>query len=159
MSRIHLADLPALWTLSAEEMEQVVGAGTRFRPSLEPLEEREVPSASFATSTLGGVTASFSLNNGVLTETSGPHVGVMATGVQGLYQGTNAAHQQVAFDWTNHVLKEFTPNHGWVSLGSAGQVAQEQTENPLFTEGSSLFLATGIPAATSAGRQLVEHGV
>ncbi len=141
--RIVIENLPAFQTLTDEEMAVILGAG-RFRPMLEQLETREVMSANVVSS-LGGVNASFNLTNGILSETQGPQVGVQASGVQGLFQGQDSAGHQVAYEWLNNGLSEFTPDQGWVGIGNADQVVQDNNGSVLFTQGTSLFLATGVP--------------
>jgi hypothetical protein len=126
---------------------------------MEQFEDRNLLSAS-AMSTLGGTTASFSLlNRGIVWETSGPNVGVVSGGVQGLYQGADSAGNLVAFELVNHFLYEYTPNQGWLGIGGADQVAQDANNHVFFREGGNLFEATGVPAATAAGSQFLAKGV
>ena len=142
--RIVIEDLPAEQPLTEAEMAALMGAG-RFRPNLEQLETREVMSATIAGSTLGGVAVSFSLNNGILSETSGPHVGVHARGVQGLFQGRDAAGHEVVYDQVGGYLNEYSPSRGWVGDGAANQV-QDINDAIFFTRNGALFLASGTPA-------------
>ncbi len=152
MARITINDLPPVEMLTTEELELIFGAGRRtFRPTLEALEDRQLLSAS-AISTLGGVAASFSLDNGVLSETSGPRVGIQATSVQGLFQSRDAAGHEIVFEKVQNYLYEFTPK-GWVGIGHADQVAQNGSSTLLFDQGTALFAATGVPSSAAAGRR------
>jgi len=129
------------------------------RPTVEQLEDRQMLSAN-PMSTLGGSTASFSLlNNGVVWETSGPKVGVVSGGVQGLYQGVDSAGDLVVFALVSHFLDEYTPSQGWLGIGGADQAAQDLSDHVFFREGSNLFEATGVPMATAAGSQFLTKGV
>jgi hypothetical protein len=143
MARITIDDLPALQDIPAEQLDEIFGAGLRFGPSFEALEGREVLSATLATNTLG-VTAAFSLSNGLLTETQGPNIGVVASNVQRLYQGTNGTGQQVAYDLVNNYLYQFDGTRNvWPGVGGASSVAEDRTGAVFFTEGGTLLQATG----------------
>jgi len=98
----------------------------RFRPGCERLEQREVLS-TVASSTVGGVLASFSLNNGVLWETK-PGVGIVSHNAQGLFQAADSTGYQLAYCEVQNTLYEFTPS-AWVNTGLRGvsQVAVDGT--------------------------------
>ncbi len=116
-----------------------------FRPTFEALEDRQLLSAS-AVSNLMNQTVQFNLrDDGHLLMTRGGVQTDVGSGVQGLYQGKDAAGDQVAFDWSNNLLNEYTPNHAWVVIGRADQVTQDASNDVFFTRGGTLSLATGIP--------------
>ena len=70
----------------------------------------------------------------------------MTGGVQALYQTTDSKGHQVVFDWVSNSLNEFTPNQGWLDVGSVDQVAQDGINNALlFTHANTLYLVTGAP--------------
>jgi hypothetical protein len=149
-----LPTCPPLHDIPAEELEEIFGAGSRrFQPSFEVLEDRQLLSAS-AVSTLGGVTVQFSLDNTGNLQSTGA-VQTSVSGVQGLYQGQDSTAHQVAFDLVSNYLNEFTPNQGWVGIGGAGQVAQDHSGAVFFTEGTTLFQATGVPTGSPAGWTVV----
>ncbi len=122
----------------------------RARPNLESLETREVMSA-VATSTLGGVSASFLLNNGSLWEKSGSHYVIKATGVQGLYQSKDSSGHKLAFDLAKGTLNEFTPKAGWVGISPASQLVMDDYQHIFVQNGSQLLEATGVARAAGAG--------
>jgi hypothetical protein len=125
-------------------------AAPRFRPSFEALEDRRLLAAG-AFSNLGGVPVQFNiLGNGHLRETVGGTQTDLGT-VQGLYQGKDFAGHRVAFDWVSGTLSEFAPGLGFVAVGSADQVAQDNRDAVFFRQGSLLRLATGVPAGGVAG--------
>jgi hypothetical protein len=130
----------------------------RFRPMFEALEDRRLLAAS-AFSNLGGVPVQFNLlGNGHLRETVGGAQTDLGT-VQGLYQGKDFAGRQVAFDWVSGTLSEFAPGLGFVTVGGADQVAQDNRDEVFFRQGSLLRLATGVPAGGVAGSVPVLGGV
>ena len=142
--RIVIEDLPPLETLTAEEMAQIVGAG-RTRLSLESLEDRRLMAASVF-STLANVSAQFDLTaQSRVLMTEGGFQTDMGPGVQQLFQGHDAAGDQVVFEQlANNTLAEFN-GQNFVNMGEADQVAQDAAGSLVFTRGSDLFLATGTP--------------
>src|SRR5262245_40277899 len=76
------------------------GAGRpHFRPSVEMLEDRQMPSTT-AFSNLGGIPVQFTLrDDGHLLETRAGVTTDLGTGFRGLYQGKDSAGDQVAYDW------------------------------------------------------------
>ena len=125
-----------------------------FRPRLEQLESREVMTAS-AISNLGGTVAQFNLlANGHLQQTVAgiqTDLGV----VQGLFQGQDSTGHQVVFEQLGNSLNEFTPNLGWVGIGEADQVAQDNSGDVFFREAGTLLRATGVPTGGAAGWQIM----
>ena len=130
------------------------------RPRLESLEDRLAPAASVtatATSNLLNKPVQFSLyDNGHLVMTRGTAHVTIASGVQGLYQGTDSTGDQVAYDLSAHVLREYTPNHGWVKIGSADQAAAA-SGHVYFRQAGNLFLTTGVPASSASAYQAIAN--
>jgi hypothetical protein len=130
------------------------------RPRVESLEDRLAPAASVtasATSNLLNKPVQFSLyDNGYLVMTRGTVHVTVASGVQGLFQGTDGAGDQVAYDLVGHVLREYTPNHGWVAIGSADQAAGA-SGHVYFRQAGNLFLTTGAPASSASAYQAIAN--
>ena len=145
MTRITIADLSPRQTVSRKEQGRIFGhRRSFFRPTLEVLEERQLLSAT-AFSNLMNVPVQFNLlPNGHLQEKMGNVQSDLGI-VQGLYQGKDTAGHQVAFDVVNNILREFVPKKSWVTIGTAGQVVQNGSGNVFFTQGSTLYVATGVP--------------
>jgi hypothetical protein len=128
-----------------------------FRPAFEALEDRRLLSAS-AVSNLMNQTVQFNLrDDGHLLMTRGGVQTDIGSGVQGLYQGKDAAGDQVAFDRRNNVLNEYTPSHAWVPIAAADQVTQDAGNDVFFTHGGTLSLATGIPDHTHGAVPILSH--
>ncbi len=114
--------------------------------TFEPLEGRQLM-ATTAISNLLNVPVQFKLqSNSHLVETTGK-VSTDLGVVQGLYQGKDHTGTLVAYELVNNTLKEFVPKSPWVTVGTVGQSAQNANDNVFFTQGSTLFLATGVPGA------------
>jgi hypothetical protein len=142
----------------------------RFRPGCERLEQREVLS-TVASSNVGGVLASFSLTGGVLSETRGPHVGVIGRNVQGLFQAKDSTGHQVVYDEIQNMLDEFTPS-GWVYTGlwpvsqvaidSTGDLSARLSNEYLFSlnDARPSYVASGVTAMAvdSAGELVALQG-
>ena len=124
------------------------GAGKwSFRPTIDALENRQLL-ATTAVSTLSNVSVQFTLlSNSQLQEKMGTVVSDLGT-VQGLYQGQDPTGHKVAYEEVGGVLKEFDPPNSWVTVGSVGSVAQNDIGNVFFTQGSTLYAATGVPGAS-----------
>jgi hypothetical protein len=91
---------------------------------IETLEDRQLLSNT-AFSNLGGVPVQFTLrDDGHLLQTSSGVTTDIGAGVQGLYQGHDSTGHQLAFEQVNNYLYEFTPDHGWLAMGSASLVRE-----------------------------------
>jgi hypothetical protein len=114
--------------------------------TFEPLEGRQLL-ATTATSNLLNVPVQFTLqSNSHLVQKTG-NVSTDLGVVQGLYQGKDPSGTLVAYELVNNTLNEFVPKSPWVTVGMVGQSAQNANDNVFFTQGSTLFLATGVPGA------------
>jgi hypothetical protein len=58
MARIKIEDLPPFETMTPEEQEEILGAGSlSFRPTFEALEDRQLMAAGFGSASLGSIVA------------------------------------------------------------------------------------------------------
>lgn len=137
------------WLRSWRPRGTKAGRKRRARLCLEPLEDRLTPAtiAASAVSNLLNIPVQFTLSTqGQLAMTRGGVQSTIASGVQGLFQGHDSAGHQVAYELVQYVLREFVPNQGFVTIGSADQAAQDTSGDVFFRQGSMLLAATGVPA-------------
>lgn len=168
--RIVIEDLPALETLSEEEMARISGAG-RFRPMLEVLEDRMLMSATALSNlpipgTHTAPTVNFTLAaNMDLKETIGNTTKDLGSAAGGqLYQGHDAVGHDVVYLSGNGHLYEFTPNSSFgtftqISVSNNNQIVQDKALDLFFVQGSTLYEATGVPTTSSASAQKITTNV
>jgi hypothetical protein len=136
----------------------------RFRPTVESVERRQLLTSS-AVSTLGGVSAAFSLDNGGnLSETLAGKTYALGGGITGLFQGHDAAGHRSAFITENGQLYESTPgvNSGWTWIASpaSNQVVEDQAFDVLYQTNGTLYETTGaMPSGNTPMSVAVANGV
>jgi hypothetical protein len=115
-----------------------------FRPGLEMLEERDMPSTS-AISTFMNQTVGFTIGaSSSLMMTTAGHTTNTGIKVQGLFQGYDTSGTKFAFDLTGGHLNEYSPSQGWVATGAATSVVA-LGGTVLFTQSGTLYMATDVP--------------
>ena len=112
--------------------------------TFEPLEERQLL-ATTAISNLLNVPVQFNLlPNSHLSQTVGKVTTDLGV-VQGLYQGKDPTGTLVAYELVNNTLNEFVPKSPVGDRRQGRPVRNNSNDNVFFTQGSTLFLATGVP--------------